>query len=121
MSFQVVWRTDLKVDLNHTKLLRGVISPISTPNSSLNTVFDDVVSLCESRQKQCPPTVSTGKALTCCNSLAACEKTFLTRKEYACYLSRGQRVNLPPLWLATKISTNANYTYSSFSEIKNNS
>ena len=45
MSFQVVWRTDLKVDLNNTKLLRGVISPISTRNNYLNTVFDEVVSL----------------------------------------------------------------------------
>ena len=33
---------------------------------------------------------------------------------------RGQRVNLTPLWLATKISPNANYTCSSFSEIRNN-
>ena len=45
MSFQVVWRTDLKVDLNNTKLLRRVISPISTRNNYLNTVFDEVVSL----------------------------------------------------------------------------
>ena len=32
-------------------------------------------------QKQCPPTVPTGKALTCCNFLPACEKSFLIRKE----------------------------------------
>ena len=32
-------------------------------------------------QKQCPPTVPTGKAVTCCNFLPACEKSFLVRKE----------------------------------------
>ena len=30
----------------NTKLLRGVIGPIATPNDYLNTVFDDVISLC---------------------------------------------------------------------------
>ena len=55
MSFQVVWRTDLKVDLNNTKLLRGVISPISTRNNYLNTVFDEVVSLCESCRNNALP------------------------------------------------------------------
>ena len=34
-------------------------------------------------QKQCPPTVPKGKTLTCRNFLPACEKSFLTRKEYA--------------------------------------
>ena len=57
----------------NTKLLRGVFGPISMPNDYLNTVFDDVVSLPRELQKQCPPTVP--------NSLPACEKTFLTRKE----------------------------------------
>ena len=32
----------------NTKLLRGVIGPESAPNEYLNTVFDDVVSLCGS-------------------------------------------------------------------------
>ena len=32
-------------------------------------------------RKQCPPTVPTGKAVTCCNFLPACEKSFLVRKE----------------------------------------
>ena len=31
----------------------------------------------------CPPTVSTGKALTCFNSLPVCKKSFLTRKKHA--------------------------------------
>ena len=34
-------------------------------------------------QKQCPPTFPKGKTLTCPNFLPACEKSFLTRKEYA--------------------------------------
>ena len=67
-----------------TKLFRGVIGPISTPNDSLNAVFDDIISLCGSwKKKQCPPTVPTGKASTCCNSLSACDRSFLTIKEYA--------------------------------------
>lgn len=38
---------------------------------------------------KCPPTVHNGKSLTCCNSLPACNKSFLTRKEYAiCRLPR---------------------------------
>ena len=32
----------------NTKLLRGVFGPTSMPNDYLNTVFDDVVSLCGS-------------------------------------------------------------------------
>ena len=57
---------------------------MKTANNYLNTVFVDVVSLClQDLQKQCPPTVPTRKALTCCNSIPACEKSFLTRKEYA--------------------------------------
>ena len=39
----------------NTKLLRGVIRPISTPNDYLNTVFDDVVSLCRSCRNNVPP------------------------------------------------------------------
>ena len=46
-SFQVVWATDLEIDLERTqnyfvKLLR----PISTPNDYLNAIVDDVISLC---------------------------------------------------------------------------
>ena len=44
---------------------------MKTANNYLNTVFVDVVSLC------------LREALTCCNSLPACENSFLTRKEYA--------------------------------------
>ena len=29
----------------NTKLLRGIVGPVSTPNDYLNTVFDEVVSL----------------------------------------------------------------------------
>ena len=39
----------------NTKLLRGVIRPISTPNDYLNTVFDDVVSLCRSCRNNALP------------------------------------------------------------------
>ena len=57
---------------------------MKTANNYLNKVFVDVVSPClQDLQKQCPPTVPTRKALTCCNFLPACEKSFLTRKEYA--------------------------------------
>ena len=62
----------------NAKLLRGAIDPLSMLNDYVNTVFNVVVSLCK-----CPPTVHTGRSLTCCNSLPACNKSFLTRKEYA--------------------------------------
>ena len=39
----------------NTKLLQGVIGPVSTPNDSLNTVFNDVVSLCESCRNNALP------------------------------------------------------------------
>ena len=47
-SLQV--RTDLEVDLKRTQsyCLEYVIGPISRLNDYLNTVFDDVVSLCRS-------------------------------------------------------------------------
>ena len=38
-----------------TKLLRGVFGPISMPNDYLNTVFDDVVSLCGSCRNNALP------------------------------------------------------------------
>ena len=70
------------------KLLCGVIGPISTPNNYLNTVFDDVVRLRGSCRNNALPRSPREKlqlvSLACYNSLAACEKSFLTitRKEY---------------------------------------
>ena len=37
------------------KLLRGDIGPIATPNDYLNTVFDDVISLCENCRNNVRP------------------------------------------------------------------
>ena len=51
----------------NTKLLRGVIGPISTPNDYRHTVFGWGSYPAQELQKQCPPTVPKGKALTCCN------------------------------------------------------
>ena len=49
----------------NAKLLRGVVSLISTPNDDLNTAFYDRCSKpARELQKQCPPTVLTGKAST---------------------------------------------------------
>ena len=62
----------------NTTLLRGVIDPLSMLNDYLNIVFNVVVSLCKYS-----PRVHMGKTLTCCNSLPVCNKSFLTRKEYA--------------------------------------
>ena len=39
----------------NTKLLQGVIGPISAPNYYLNTVFNDVVSLCKSYRNSATP------------------------------------------------------------------
>ena len=76
-------RTDLKV-WNEHKIIAWSLGPMKTANNYLNTVSVDVVSLCmRNLQKRCPPTVPTRKALSCCNSLPACEASFLTRKEYA--------------------------------------
>ena len=49
----------------NTKLLHGVMGPISIPNDYLNTVFDDAVSLYGSC-KTMPSHGSTGKVSTCC-------------------------------------------------------
>ena len=38
-----------------TKLFRAVIGPISTPNDSLNAVFDDIISLCGSCRNNALP------------------------------------------------------------------
>ena len=70
------------------KLLCGVIGPISTPNNYLNTVFDDVVRLRGRCRNNALPRSPREKlqlvSLACYNSVAACEKSFLTitRKEY---------------------------------------
>ena len=54
-SLQV--RTDLEVDLKRTQsyCMEYVIGPISTLNDYLNTVFDDVVSLCRSCRNNALP------------------------------------------------------------------
>ena len=60
----------------NTKLLRGVIGSISTPNDYLNTVFDDhVVSLPGSCENNALLTVPTRKPSTGCSSLPAQEKS----------------------------------------------
>ena len=83
VSFQVVWRTDLEVDVDEHKIIVWSYWPyICAVNDYLNAVFDDVVSLCGSCRNS-PPTVPTGKALSCCNSLPVCEKSFL--KKEICY------------------------------------
>ena len=48
----------------NTKLLHGVMGPISTPNGYLNTVFDDAVSL-HGSCKTMPSHRSTGKVSNC--------------------------------------------------------
>ena len=63
-SFQVVWQTEMEVELERTtKKLRVVIAPISTPNDYLDTVVDDVVSLRWSK-KNALPRGPLGKAST---------------------------------------------------------
>ena len=82
-SLQV--RTDLEADLKRTQnyCMEYVIGPISTLNDYPNTVFNDIVSLCRSCRNNALPQSLREKLLTCCNFLPACEKSFLTRKEYA--------------------------------------
>ena len=67
----------------NTKLLHEVIDPISVPNDYLNTVFNDVVSLCGSCRKNALSWAPQEKLKTCCNSLPVCKKVFLASKEYA--------------------------------------
>ena len=66
----------------NTKLLPGVIGPISAPSDYLSTVFDDVILACAGAAETMPPpplTVPMGKPSTCtgcCDSLPACVKSF---------------------------------------------
>ena len=66
----------------NTKLLPGVIGPISAPSDYLSTVFDDVILACAGAAETMPPpppTVPTGKpspCTGCCDSLPACVKSF---------------------------------------------
>ena len=86
-SFQVVWQTEIEVELERTKKkLRGVITPISTPNDYLDTVVDDVVSPSWSQKNASHGPL--GKASTRWNTLPACEKSFRTRLQERpeCYL-----------------------------------
>ena len=64
----------------NTKLLPGVIGPISAPSDYLSTVFDDVILACAgAAETMPPPPVPMGKPSTCtgcCDSLPACVKSF---------------------------------------------
>ena len=66
-----------------TKLFRGVIGPISTPNDSLNAVFDDIISLCGSCRNNALPRSPREKLQLVAILLPACDRSFLTIKEYA--------------------------------------
>ena len=68
----------------NSKLLCGIISPISARNDQLNTVFDDVVRLRGRCRNKRPSHGPHGNS-----SLLACGKSFLT-KEYAIYRSPRQ-------------------------------
>ena len=66
-----------------TKLFRGVIGPISTPNDYLNAVFDDIISLCGSCRNNALPRPPREKLQLVAILLPACDGSFLTIKEYA--------------------------------------
>ena len=66
-----------------TKLFRGVIGPISTPNDYLNAVFDDIISLCGSCRNNALPQSPREKLQLVAILLPACDRSFLTIKEYA--------------------------------------
>ena len=66
-----------------TKLFRGVIGPISTPNDSLNAVFDDIISLCGSYRNNALPRSPREKLQLVAILLPVCDRSFLTIKEYA--------------------------------------
>ena len=85
VSFQVVWRTDLEVDVDEHKIIVWSYWPyICTVNDYLNAVFDDVVSLCGScRNNALPPSLQEKLCLVAILSRAVCEKSFL--KKEICY------------------------------------
>ena len=68
-----------------TKLFRGVIGPISTPNDYLNAVFDDIISLCGSCRNNALPRSPREKLQFIAIFLpaCACDRSLLTIKEYA--------------------------------------
>ena len=67
----------------NTKLFRGVIGPISTPNDYLNAVFDDIISLCGSCRNNALPRPPREKLQLVAIPLPACDGSFLAIKEYA--------------------------------------
>ena len=67
----------------NTKLFRGVIGPISTPNDYLHAVFDDIISLCGSCRNNALPRPPREKLQLVAIPLPACDGSFLTIKEYA--------------------------------------
>ena len=66
-----------------TKLFRGVIGPISTPNDYLNAVFYDIINLCGSCRNNALPRSPREKLQLVAILLPACDRSFLTIKEYA--------------------------------------
>ena len=73
----------------NTKLLRGVIGSVSTPNDYLNTVFDDVVSLpgsCGNYALSRSPRVKL--QLVAVLSLRVKSLVLSTRKEYTLFADR---------------------------------
>lgn len=73
--------------VKNTKLLRGVTGPISTPNDHLNTVFDDVVSLCRSCRNNTFPQSPREKKINFWQFSSCVWKGFFTKKEYAIFKS----------------------------------
>ena len=67
----------------NAKLLRGVVSLISTPNDDLNTAFHNVVSLRRSCRNNAPPRSSREKLQLDSVVSLRVKSLLLTRKEYA--------------------------------------
>lgn len=61
----------------NTDLFRDVVGPITMPNNYLNTIFDDVISLCWSCRNNARPRSPGEKLNTCCKSLP--NKLFVDR------------------------------------------
>ena len=74
--------SDLKVNLEQTKLFCGDTGPLSPQNDYLNMQYSMTLLACLWTAETMAPIVPTGKTSTCCKFIPACDKSVLTTKEY---------------------------------------
>ena len=81
-SFQLVWRTDLEVDLERTQNYCVELFALYLRRTIVEIRFSMMLLAFPGAAETMPSRGPHGKTSTCCNSLPVRKRSFFTRKQY---------------------------------------